>query len=148
MDGLSAAASVIAVIQIAGTVSSLCSSYLTAVRNAKHDIESLQEELTRLKAVLEGAQTLLDGPNASMLETSQRFRSTLDDCSTQLRLLETKLKENLQIRNKAKIRDRLALRRLKWPFESKDINNVIKVLHQIRELLSTGLNIDQTFVVD
>ena len=148
MDGLSSAASVIAVIQIAGMVSSLCSSYFTAVRNAKHDIESLQGELTRLKAVLAGAQTLLDGPKASILETSQRFRSTLDDCLKQLRLLETKLKENLQMRNKAKIMDQLALRRLKWPFESKDDNNVIRILHQIRDLLSTGLNIDQTFVAN
>lgn len=65
MDGLSAVASVIAVIQISGAVLSLCAQYLKAVKNAKSDIEHLQGELSGLRAVLEGAQELLESPNGA-----------------------------------------------------------------------------------
>jgi hypothetical protein len=70
MDGLSAAASVIAVTQISQSVASLCSQYFTAVKNAKPDIGRLQGEVGRLNTVLEGAQQIFEGPNGARLQTS------------------------------------------------------------------------------
>src|SRR5215469_4637893 len=97
MDGLSAAASVIAVIQISESVASLCSQYFTAVKNAKPDIKRLQGALGGLKTVLEGAQQILEGPNGARLETSQRLRHGLEGCSSQLNELRNKLKEKLNV---------------------------------------------------
>ena len=51
MDGLSAAASVIAVIQISEEVVSRSSRYYKAVKNAKSDIENLLRELSRTREV-------------------------------------------------------------------------------------------------
>ncbi len=140
MDGLSAAASVFAVIQISEDVVSLCSQYLKAVKNAKSDIERLQGELGHLRAVLEGAQKLLKGPNAARLETSRPLLDGLRACSSQLKDLETKLKGN------SKGLRRLVPRALKWPLESKNVDSIIQTLNRFRDTLSAGLNIDQTYV--
>jgi hypothetical protein len=141
MDGLSAAASVIAVIQISEDVVSLCSRYLKAVKNAKSDIVRLQGELSSLKPVLEGAQKLLDGPSGTRLETS-RLLHGLRGCYSQLEDLETKLKGN------GKKMRYCRLRALKWPFESKKVDDIIQTLSKFRDTLSASLNIDQTYVAD
>jgi hypothetical protein len=142
MDGLSAAASVIAVIQISEDVVSLCSQYLKAVKNAKSDIVRLQAELSSLKPVLEGAQKILDGPSGARLETSQPLLNGLRGCYFQLKDLETKLKGN------GKRMRYSGLRALKWPFESKKVDNAIQTLGKFRDTLSASLNIDQTYVAD
>jgi len=53
MDGLSAAASVIAVIQIAEDVYGKLSDYICAVKDASNDIERLKDEVLALRDVLE-----------------------------------------------------------------------------------------------
>lgn len=148
MDGLSVAASVIAVIQISRTIFSTCSHYLTAVINAEQDIKQLQWELTTLMTVLDGARILLEGPNASRLETSQKFRGTLDDCSLQLQSLAVALQINLETGSRRKMIGRFKLRRFKWPFDNKEAEDTIQSIHKSRELLSTFLNIDQTYVTN
>jgi hypothetical protein len=142
MDGLSAAASVIAIIQISEDVLLLCSQYLKAVKNAKSDIVRLQDELSSLKLVLEGAQKLLRGPNAARLETSQPLLNGLRCCYSQLKDVETKLKGD------GKIMRYCRLRALKWPFESKKVDNAIQTLRKFRDTASASLNIDQTYVAD
>jgi hypothetical protein len=148
MDGLSAAASVIAVIQISEDVVSLCSQYLKAVKNAKSDIVRLRDELGSLKSVLEGAQKLLEGPNASRLETSRPLLDGLKGCYSQLEDLETKLKDHLKPEDKGKGMRLFGLRALKWPFQSKKVDDVIQNLNKFRDILSASLNIDQTYVAD
>jgi hypothetical protein len=148
MDGLSAAASVIAVIQISEDVVSLCSQYLKAVKNAKSDIVRLQGELSNLKTVLEGAQKLLEGPNAVRLETSRLLLDGLRGCYSQLEDLGTKLKDHLITKHKGKGMRLFGLRALKWPFESKKVDNVIQTLSKFRDTLSASLNIDQMYVAD
>jgi hypothetical protein len=141
MDGLSAAASIIAVIQISEDVVSLCSQYLKAVTNANSDIVRLQGELSSLKPVLEGALKLLDGPTGARLETSLLLHG-LRGCYSQLKDLETNLKGN------GKRMRYLGLRALKWPFESKKVENAIQTLSKFRDTLSASLDIDQTYVAD
>jgi hypothetical protein len=140
MDGLSAAASVIAVIQISEHVVLLCSRYLQAVKNAKSDIERLHGELSHLRAVLEGARKLLQGPNMARLETSRLLDDGLRGCYSHLQDLETKLKGT---RKGMRFFGRRAL---KWPFESKEVGTVIQTLNKFRDTLSASLNIDQTYV--
>jgi hypothetical protein len=148
MDGLSAASSVIAVVQLAGTVWSLCSDYLKEAKNAKKDIERLQGELAELETVLKGAQNLLNEPNADKLLMSQKFRSELENCSLQLHDLELKLEKKPETRKRDKIRQSWGFRSLKWPFESKDIDKIVRSLFKFRETFSTSLNVDQTYVAN
>ena len=147
MDGLSVAASVIAVIQISQSVASLCSQYFTAVKNAKPDIERLQGEVGRLKAVLEGAQQILGRPNGARLQTLQRLRDGLSGCASQLNELEKKLKEKLDHRKTGKGISRFGFRALKWPFEKEEVDSIIQILQRYRDTLSAALSIDTAYVM-
>lgn len=136
---MDAAASVIAVIQITEQVVTLCYDYLKAVKNAVADIRRLQDELRSLETILRGAQKLLDGPYKEKLETSQCLRDSLIGCRSDVK----DLKARLTAKSKG-MRHRLGVGRLKWPFESKDVDNIIRTLHKHRDNLGTGLAIDQT----
>jgi hypothetical protein len=148
MDGLSAAANVVAVIQLTVTVWSLCSDYLKQAKNAKKDIQRLQGELVGLETVLDGAHSLLKGPNSDKLRVSQKFSNELRKCSLQLHNLKAKLENKPDTRKRDKIIHSWRFRSLKWPFESKDIDNIVRDIFKFRETLSTSLNIDQTYVKD
>src|ERR1700753_3647942 len=117
MDGLSAAASVIAIIQITESAVSLCSRYFKAVKNAKHDIELLQEELGSLITILKAAQRVLEGPNGGRLPTSHRLRDGLSGCISKVSELENKLKEKLDPGKTGKAMSRFGFRALKWPLD-------------------------------
>lgn len=146
MDGLSAAASVIAVVQLLEGVVTLCCRYGKAVKNAKYDIERLSGELDSLKTILGDTQELLEGPNGARLKTSQAFCDTFQDCSSQLGELESALKDKLENGKRARMMTSFGFRALKWPFESGKIDSAIHNLNKFRETLSAGLNIDQTYV--
>jgi hypothetical protein len=62
MEGLGAAASVIAVVDLVGKVATVLFQYLTVVKHAKAEIERLREELDRLTATLQSARTVLRLP--------------------------------------------------------------------------------------
>ncbi|RYP23466.1 hypothetical protein DL767_008823 [Monosporascus sp. MG133] len=143
MEGLGAAASVIAVIQLSAKVASLCAQYCSAVKNAKPDIERLQGELGYLKTTLEGARQLLESPSGERLRTSQHLRDNLGGCSTRLIELETKLEKTLNPGRPRRAMRRFRLHTLKWPFESKDIDGIIETLERYRATLSAALQIDQ-----
>ena len=53
MDGLSGAASIIAVVDISTKVASPCFQYSLAVKDAKNDITRLQRKVGDVKGVLE-----------------------------------------------------------------------------------------------
>ncbi|RYP17500.1 hypothetical protein DL765_004464 [Monosporascus sp. GIB2] len=147
MDGLASAASVIAVIDLSAKVASLCFQYSTAVKNAKSDIERLRREVDRLKTTLEGAQRLLDSPNGARLQTSQPLSDGLHDCASQLAKLETKLEKKLNRGTARRMMSSFGVRALKWPFESKDVDNIIQSLNNSRDTLSASLNIDQMMLL-
>ena len=91
MDGLSGAASVIAVIDISAKITSLCFRYSVAVRDAKKDIERLQRKVTDIKGVLEKIKQLLDGRDKAQLSTTHTLSNSLKECFQQLKELKTEL---------------------------------------------------------
>ena len=60
MDPVSAAASIIAIIQISGSVISLCYQYISSVKDAHGDITKVLSEVASLKVILE--ERLVSGP--------------------------------------------------------------------------------------
>ncbi|KAH8760474.1 hypothetical protein F5883DRAFT_140510 [Diaporthe sp. PMI_573] len=141
MDGLGAAASVIAVVEIAAKVASLCLEYSSAVKNAKPDIERLRRHNGSLKMALEGAQQLPNSPDGARLRNSQQCRDALDNTSLQLDRVRARPEDKL---NKGQAMRRVGLRSLWWPFESKDIDKIIAALQRDQDTLSASLHIDQT----
>ncbi|KAK4646181.1 hypothetical protein QC761_0040130 [Podospora bellae-mahoneyi] len=143
MDGVSAAASIIAVIELSAKVACLCVQYSSDVKNAKADIERLQRELQGLGTTLQGARELLESPNGKSLKTSQGLVDGLTNCSSQLTQLQLRLEKKLHHGPARKAMRRLGFRALKWPFDSKEIDTIIKNLERYRGILSLGLAVDQ-----
>jgi hypothetical protein len=85
MEVLGSAASVIAVIQLAGSIITICGGYIiSAVENAEKDDISLQMAVKDFKVVLEKLTDLLDGPDGRKLLTSRKLISPISDCSSEL----------------------------------------------------------------
>ena len=91
MDGLSAAASVIAVIDISAKIASLCFRYSTEVKNAKKDIELIQTKVTDIKDILERVKQLLEGPNRPRLPATHELWNSLQKCLQALQELNVQL---------------------------------------------------------
>src|SRR5579871_1790510 len=91
MEGLGAAANVIAVVDLCAKVASFCYQYSLAVKNAKNDIARLQGELKSLRDVLGEVQHLLDGPDSAKLSASQKLHEAIKDGFSQLKTLDERL---------------------------------------------------------
>ncbi|KAH6900815.1 hypothetical protein B0T10DRAFT_431737 [Thelonectria olida] len=144
MDGLSLAANIIAVVELSAKIASLCVEYSKAVKNAKSDIKRLQNELGSLDVVLLEARKLLDGPGGARLQTAVQLQGALDDACSDLRKLIMKMEEKLNVGNPRKAMSRFGIRAIKWPFESKDVDNIIRNLDRHRSTLSAALIVDNT----
>jgi len=143
MDGLSSAATVIAVIQLADRILAICGKYATAVKDAKKDVEHLSQEVKSVTEVLKKLDELLSGPNGAKLSASQELRKALTDCVSELEALE----DRLGLGNGRKIMRRFGLRALKWPFEREEVEKVIKNLERCKQLFTLALQADQTYVI-
>jgi hypothetical protein len=140
MEGLGAAANVIAVVDLCAKVASFCYQYSLAVKDAKNDITRLQGEVKSLRDVLGEVQQLLNGPDSAKLSASQKLLEALKDGFSQLKTLD----ERLNPGKARKAMSRMGVRALKWPFESKEVDKVINGLEKCKQTVSLALQIDQT----
>ena len=143
MDGLSAAASVIAVIQISGRVFDLCRTYYLEVRDAREDIKRLRDEVTTHQDVLTSVADLAEAPGSAKLPILGLLTQSdgpLQQCGTELGLLARRL-ELGQGEGKMK---QFGLRALKWPFSRKDIDKAINAIGRYQATFSLALTADQT----
>ena len=124
MDGLSAATSVVAVINISAKVATLCFQYSAAVKDAKEDIERLKKKVVDIKGVLEEWEQLLRRSDKTRLPATHKLKDSLNGCFGQLQELEIQLKPG----KTRKAMSRLGGRALKWPFKSKEIEKIIATL--------------------
>jgi hypothetical protein len=140
MDGLSAAASVTAIVDISAKIASLCFQYSVAVKDAKKDIDRLQRTVTDIKNVLEEVQQLLDRQDKTRLSTTHKLSDSLEECHQQLQGLEAQLEPG----KTRKAMSRLGMRALKWPFTSKQVEKTIAGLEEYKHTFSLTLQVDQT----
>jgi hypothetical protein len=91
MDGLSSAASVIAVIQLTESLVELCGGYIQKVKDARDKILNLQQAITGLHGTLQDLQSLIESKEGKALPTSSQLRGNLTDCLSDLRALEARL---------------------------------------------------------
>ena len=143
MDGLSGAASVIAVIDISAKVASICFQYSVEVKHAKDDIERLHRKINEVKDVLKRLQQLLK-QDESRLSTTRTLLDPLQRCFQELNDLEGKLKAKLEPSLGRKAMQRFGMRALKWPFTSKEVEKAVQDLENYRNTFSLALQVDQT----
>ena len=120
MEIIGTVASIGSIIELSTKVISSCHKYVVAVKNAENDIGRLQNETESLKIILQAVQHKSRHDDGALVTSSSMTRS-LDDCFRQLSSLEDKL----QPRESTGLRGKLKLRKLKWPFESREIDEII-----------------------
>lgn len=141
MDGLSAAASVIAVIQIAEDVCSKLQQYMWAVKDAKKDIERLRDEVLSLHNVLEKVDDLKNDPRSAKLpalNTLNKPNGPIEKCNHEL----VKLLDELDIGQGDTTMKRVGWRALKWPFSSKAIDKKVGALERYKATFSFAITAD------
>jgi hypothetical protein len=140
MDGLSGAASVVAVIDISAKIVSLCFRYSMAVKDAKDDIERVQKKLSDITHILEQIKQLLDSQDKTRLPTTRGLFSSLAQCLTELEGLQVELEPG----KTRKTMSRIGFRALKWPFTSKQVDKIVSNLEGYEQTFSLALQVDQT----
>ncbi|KAF5852409.1 hypothetical protein GGP41_007836 [Bipolaris sorokiniana] len=137
MDGLSGAASVIAVINISAKIISLCYQYSVSVKGAKNDVECIKKKVGDIKRVLEGVKKLLNGPHKARLPTTHNLFISLEQCLLELGGLKSKLESSKDM-------SRFGVQALKWPFTSKQVEKIVSSLEAHEHTFTLALQIDQT----
>jgi hypothetical protein len=140
MDGLSGAASVIAVIDISAKITSICYQYSIAVKDAKGDIERVQRKVGDITLILEKIKELLDSRDKPRLSITHGLADLLKQC---LRVLGD-LKVKLDPGKTHKTMSRIGFRALKWPFTSKQVDKIVSTLQGYEQTFSLALQVDQT----
>jgi hypothetical protein len=142
MDGLSGVASVIAVIQLTGSIVEICGGYISKVKNAKQDILHLQEEIRALTGVLVALNELLQGPGGTELTTSRSLFDNVSKCSATLTNIKEKIDPGTTQNSLRRV-----FRALKWPLQQSESITAISDIERYKSLFSLALQLDQTYVI-
>jgi hypothetical protein len=140
MDGLSGAASVIAVIDISAKITSTCYQYAVGVKDAKNDIERVQRKVSDIIHILEKLKQLLDSQDKKRLSTTHSLSDSLKQCFQDMEDMRTKLDPG----KTRKTMSRIGFRALKWPFTSKQVDKIVLTLKGYEQTFSLALQVDQT----
>ncbi|KAH7353339.1 kinesin light chain 3 [Plectosphaerella cucumerina] len=143
MEGLGVAANVIAVVDLSTNVVTLCFQYSKEVASARANIERLHAQVKHLGTIVQAAQRLIEGPQGQSLSTSQKLIDIFHNYNVDLQ----KLKEKLEPTPKRSTIRRLGLRALKWPFSSKEVDQILSSLKRHEDTIHLGLQINQTFAI-
>ena len=140
MDGVSAAASIVALVETSLKVVSLCAEYYSHVKNAKRDADRLCLEVKAFISVLQHLDKLARSPGATRLFASRSLNKDIQQCSTHLEHLQKKLEPE----KGRKAMSRYGIRALKWPFEKEELEKDLGMLERYKSTFTAALNTDQT----
>ena len=141
MDGLSRAASVIAVVQISAQVFDLCRTYYLEVKEARKDIQRLRDEVISLQDVLTNVADLAEDPGSAkplILSLLNQHDGPVQQCQKDLIGLIAKLEPG---KGKNKM-NQFGLRALKWPFTSKDVEKLLVMIERHKATFNLALTTD------
>ncbi|KZF19506.1 hypothetical protein L228DRAFT_241725 [Xylona heveae TC161] len=142
MDPVSSAASIIAVVQLSGSVINLCYNYVKSVRDGRKEVMQFVEELNDLKRILERLLEIALKHETSqspfpmpMLEIFGNDDSILTECENFLKQLEPRLKPNGL---------KGAVQALKWPLKEKETKAELERIERLKKSLTLALAVDNT----
>ncbi|KAL2808227.1 hypothetical protein BJX63DRAFT_436346 [Aspergillus granulosus] len=138
MDPVSCAASVIAVIELAGALAGICGDYIKKVKNAQKDIDDLNGEINSLRIILESLNNILRGPGGEKLIALQKIFDDVGKCKTILNTLSDKINPAT---TQSSVRWR-GFRHWKWPLQRTEVDEAISQLKGYTSLFVTALQID------
>jgi hypothetical protein len=139
MDGLSGAASVIAVIDISAKIGSLCFQYSMAVKDAKNDIERVQRKVGDIERIQKDIKKLVEGRHKARFSTTNPLSDSLSQCLQELKDLKVKLDPG----KTRKAMSQFGVRALQWPFTSKQVDKIVSNLEGYEQTFGLALQVDQ-----
>lgn len=139
MDGVSGAASVVAIIDISAKITSLCFQYFIAVKDAQKDIERLSKKAGDITCILVQIEQLLKGQDKARLPSTDGLSESLGRCLKALKDLESKL----DLEKNRKPMRQFGWRSLQWPFTSKQVDKVVSGLEGYERTFILALQTDQ-----
>ncbi|KAF5673917.1 kinesin light chain 3 [Fusarium heterosporum] len=143
MEGIGVAANIIAVVDISLKVMTLCLQYSKEVSSARVDIERLHNQVGHLATTMRATQHLVEGDKGASLSTSQGLFGSFRSCISDLEQLEKKLDPN-SVRS---VMRRYGIRAIKWPFKSKEVDQLLANLDRHEKTILLGLQVDQTAIL-
>jgi uncharacterized protein YicC (UPF0701 family) len=138
MEALGSASSIIAVVQIAGSVAKLCGGYISDVKDARQDIERLQQKTATLRDVVERLAKIGDQTKTKPVSLPAHVIESLRHCLQDLQ----KLQDRLQPKTGQKAMSKLGWRALKWPLSKNDVNEEVQRLESYLTIFNTALQLD------
>ncbi|KAJ9302280.1 hypothetical protein DTO271G3_1146 [Paecilomyces variotii] len=148
MEALGSAASVIAVIQVTGSVIKICWGYIGEAKDAKEDIQYLVKVIEDFQTVLEKMHSLLDVQNGQKIPVTQALSRTISECRRDLEKLGKKLdagrpkEKNDENRKRDKVIRYLGWRSIKWPFERKEVEKIVGRIERYKRVFLAALQLD------
>jgi len=139
METIGAIANIIALVDLSANIAKVCFQYSKEVSSARADIERLRRQAEHLEITLKAAQRLVEEGKSSSLPTSQGLFVTFNDCKIELESTLKKLQPSPM--------RRYGFRSLKWPFKSKEIDQLLDGLKGYEGSILAGLQVDQTYVL-
>jgi len=153
MDPLSITASLIAVLQISGTVISALYEYRTGVKSASKDAARIITELNSLRSILESLLQAVEkedsnasfnsdgGSRLANFQALTQENGELKRCQADLEAVSMKLDgdEAGSLSGWKKMR-----RALVWPFKEKDVEKMLQSVQKAKSTMQFALSADQT----
>ncbi|GKT46390.1 uncharacterized protein ColSpa_06571 [Colletotrichum spaethianum] len=136
------AVNIATVVELSAKIASICLQYSKDVKNAREEIARVKEETLSLKAVAESASELLEGPHGAALKASQKLTGAVEGAALRLKALDAELHPS----STRKAMRRFGVRALKWPFQSNDVEKLVRDIMRYTQMISMGLQIDNTYV--
>jgi len=136
-DPLSITASIITVVQLAGSLGSFCLSCKEATKGKDGIIQQILDELKALTDVLGPLAQLAKnhGPDIQGLRALGNAGGALDDCKVLLETLKTELESVLATQGVKKLGKILV-----WPIKEKEVKSLLERLSQRKSTLALALH--------
>ncbi|KAL7948153.1 hypothetical protein V8C42DRAFT_275523 [Trichoderma barbatum] len=130
----------------AGTTADLCKKLLVLcknVRNAGIETDQLRRSVASLEVVLKSVEEMRNSPNSAKLKHIHQLAGAIDETQ----LLLQKLVADLSPDTAHKVFRKIKGSSIKWPFEKGDILKRIHSLERCIQIITEGLQVDQTTIL-
>ena len=144
MDPLSLTASVIAIIQLADGIISVCKDYVTTVKDAPNDLRTIFMEVGSVKCVFELLELVIprdDNDNIPViLEKLRASNGPIEGCKQALTALDSLFPVEIECPARGKRRKILrSLKDLAWPFKEGKARKLLEDIGRHKATISLAL---------
>lgn len=141
MDGVSATANLLTLLEVSLKVVSLCTEYYSKVKEAKDDVNRFLLEFKTFIEILQNLRRLAENSKTAHIFASQSLAGSITQCQSDLQKLQQKLDPG----KRQKTMSRFGMRALRWPFQRSDVELVMINLERYKSTFTATLNVDQTY---